>query len=84
MPASHSDLLSVTRSLLRGTRWINWVVMAVLVVVLIALSVGNPEKMTVSGAALANMTPAQKVFAVRAAVAGGLICCLLLWPLLVL
>ena len=84
MPASPSELLSVTRSLLRGTRWINWVVMAVLVVVLIALFAGNPGKMNISGAALANMTPDQKLFAARAGVAGGLICCLLLWPLLVL
>ena len=84
MASSRSDLLSVTRSLLRGTRWINWLVMAILSVVLIAVFVGNPENMNFSGAVLANMTPARKVFTVRVAVAGGLICCLLLWPLLLL
>jgi hypothetical protein len=84
MPSSRSDLLSVTRSLLRGARWINWVVMAVLIVVLVGVFVGNPEKMNLTGAALANLTQPQKVLMARAGVTGMLICSLLVWPLLVL
>jgi hypothetical protein len=80
MLASGTDLLSLTRTLLRATFWFNLFMVVLLACILVALFIGHPEQMTI--ATRLAVPPEQRLFAARMAVAGGLLACVLLAPLL--
>lgn len=80
MATSRTDLLTVTRTLLRWGFYIDIGLLVLLVVVGVALVLSDTSRIQLTG--LATMTPAQKLVATRIAVAGGVVCCALVLPVL--
>lgn len=82
MPGSRTDLLSVTRSLLRGALWLDLLFVALATAIQFGLFFGHPQRMTLEWPAA--IPPEDRLFAARAGVAAALSACLLLLPLLLL
>jgi hypothetical protein len=83
MATSRSDLLSVTRALLRGIFILDIAMVTLLAVVLggLMLAPWQPD-LRINMDAVPPLTPEQKVFAARAAVAGAWLCCVMVMPML--
>jgi hypothetical protein len=80
MPALRNDLLSNTRVLLRWAFFIDAGLVLLLALLLVAVFVGDPSRMNITGALAA--TPEGKLLAARIGISGGLVCTLLALPLL--
>jgi len=80
MTANRTDLLSVTRTLLRWGFYIDIGLMVILVIVAAAVMLGDPSRMHLTG--FQDMSQEQRLVATRIAVVGGLVCGALALPLL--
>ncbi len=80
MKTAPTDLLSATRTLLRWGFWIDVVLMVFLLVLLVALNVGQASKMTITGDL--NLSPEERLRAARFIIAGVAAACALGLPLL--
>lgn len=80
MPASRTDLLSVTRTLLRWAFYIDIALLVMLAIVGIGVLLGDPSRMQISGTE--SMTPAERLRAARIFIPAALVCCALALPLL--
>lgn len=80
MTASRPDLLYVTRAIIRAARVFSMLMILLLAIILVALLIRDAETLTVL--ASSTIPPGQRVFAARVGVAGGLVNCVLLLPLL--
>jgi hypothetical protein len=77
---TRTDLLSITRTLLRWGFYVDIGLLALLVAVGAALMLGDGSRIHLTGAE--GMTPEQKLVATRIAVAGGIVCSALTLPVL--
>jgi len=80
MTAPASDLLSATRTLLRWAFWVDCFFVLLLAVLLVGVLISDGSTITIHAAI--DLTPAQKLFAARVGLGGGLVACALALPVL--
>lgn len=81
MPALRNDLLSNTRVLLRWAFFIDIGFVLLMALLLVAVFVGDPSRMTIN-VGVSTLPPEQRVFAARVGITGALIGCAMALPML--